>query len=442
MRHEGSAVRALTIGASLVLSSRAAAQVPERFTNLQVLPKDTPRSELSRTMRGWATALGVRCTHCHQGGNPDTLEGVDFASDEKWEKRTARAMLRMVHAMQADYLQRLESRPLVAGTKPGTAVALQCMTCHRGLPRPETLDAALERVLRADGVEAAVRTYQELRAQYLGRGSYDFSERPVNTLAERLLDDKRGRDARRLLEVSAQFNPDAAWQQHLLGEARLAEGDRSGAVQAFERALSLNPHNDLTRKRVEELRPAAPASRRSAFVLPLEPNHSTVGFSIQAAGGLTRVTGKFKDVSGQIILNEDDLAGSAASITIKAASIDTGIDDRDAHLRQAEFFDAAAHPLITFKSSRIDRTAEDYRATGTLTLRGVAKEVVLPFRKTGLEWKEGRPLLGVAGEFAVRRSEYGVGAGWRHSIIESFLDDEVRVEFFVWTRLGTEMPKP
>jgi polyisoprenoid-binding protein YceI len=154
------------------------------------------------------------------------------------------------------------------------------------------------------------------------------------------------------------------------------------------------------------------------------------------------VTGKFKDVAGQIVLNEEDLARCSVEITIQAASVDTGIDDRDAHLRQAEFFDAATHPLITFRSTRIDKTAEGYRASGTLTLRGVAKEVVVPFRKTALEWKDGRPLLGVAGELKLARSEYGVGTGWRHSVIENFLGDEVGVEFFLWTKLGRPVEEP
>jgi polyisoprenoid-binding protein YceI len=414
----------------------AAAQIPEKFTNLQVLPKDTSRKDLVLTMRGWASALGVRCGNCHVGGNPETLEGVDFASDEKWQKRTARAMVHMVRAVQSDYLAALEARSVAAGATAEPAVALSCATCHRGLPRPETLDVLLDRIIRTEGPAAALRTYRELRQQYLGRGSYDFSERPLNTVAERLLQEKRAGDAASLLEVGAELNPEAAWLRHLLGEARLAGGDRAGALAAFERALALSPQNDLTRKRVHELRPVSESAPGPRYVLALEPNHSTVGFSIPIAGGITRVTGKFKDVAGRIVMNENDPGRSSVEVTIQAASIDTGIDDRDAHLRQAEFFDAILHPTIIFKSSRIEATAEGYRAVGTLTLRGTAKEIALPFRKTGLRWEEGRPLLGIAGELKLRRSDFGVGTGWRHSEIPDFLGDEVDVQLFVWTRLG------
>jgi hypothetical protein len=251
------------VAALLALSARpGAGQIPERFTNLRVFPKDTSRKDLVREMRGWASALGVRCGHCHTGGNPETLEGVDFASDAKWEKRTARSMLRMVRGVEADYLHKLERRPTVTGTTGLRPPPLTCMTCHHGLTRPEALDAVLERSLRAEGAEAAVRTYKELRTKYLDRGSYDFSERSVNTLAERLMQEKRNHDAVVLLEASATFNPDAAWQQHLLGEALLAEGDRTRARAAFARALALNPQNDMTRKRLEELGGPAEAPPR------------------------------------------------------------------------------------------------------------------------------------------------------------------------------------
>lgn len=436
----GVAVLGVVVVLALV-AGPAAAQIPERLTNLRVLPKDISRKDLVQTMRAWTSALGVRCGHCHTGGNPETLEGVDFASDAKWEKRTARSMFRMLHAIEGDYLRKLEARPVVAGATPVASASLTCMTCHHGLARPETLDDVLERIVRAEGAEAAVRTYKDLRSKYLGRGSYDFSERSVNTLAERLMQEKRPRDAAVLLEASAEFNPDAAWLRHLLGEARLAEGDRAGARSAFARALALNPENSLTRKRLEELGGGAEALHEGSFLLALEPHHSTLGFSVGIAGGLTRVTGKFKELSGRIVMNEGHLDRCSVEITAQAASVDTGIDERDAHLRQAEFLDAAAHPLVTFKSARIESTAEGYRAVGALTMRGTTKEVAIPFHTTGLEWKEGKPLLGIAGQVTLRRSDFGVGTTWRHSSIPDFLSDEVVVEIFVWTRLGQPVPE-
>ena len=202
------------------------------------------------------------------------------------------------------------------------------------------------------------------------------------------------------------------------------------------RALALSPENDLTRKRVLELSAAGEAPREGSFELALEPNHSTLAFSVGIAGGLTRVTGKLKELSGRIVLNELHLDRCSVEIAAQAASVDTGIDDRDAHLREAEFLDAAAHPQVTFKSARIEKTGDGYRAVGLLTLRGTAKEIAIPFHPTGLEWKEGRPLLGIAGQVTLLRSDFGVGTTWRHSGIPDFLSDEVVVDIFAWTRLG------
>ena len=438
MRHVGAAARALAIGASLVLARATASRPdPGEVHEPQVLPKESARKELVRRCGSWASALGVRCGHCHTGGNPETLEGVDFASDEKWEKRTARAMFRMVARWRPTTCGSSRAGPRPEGSKPEPAVAVRCVTCHRGLPpagdprrRARARPAGGRAGRRRAHLQGAARgvpgpgqlRLQRAPGQHPGRTAPAGEAEPRRPAAAR---NGRGVQPRRRLAA-----PPARG-----GPPRRRRPPR--ALAAFERALELQPQNDFTRKKADELRAAMPAARGVSFVLPLEPNHSTVGFSIPIAGGITRVTGKFRDFAGQIVLNEEDPAGCSVEVAIQAGSIDTGIDDRDAHLREAEFFDAVSHPLITFKSSRIDRTAEGFRATGTLTLRGVAREIVLPFRKTGLEWQEGRPLLGVAGQFRLSRSQYGVGAGWRHSVVADFLGDEVEAEFFVWTRPGS-----
>jgi tetratricopeptide (TPR) repeat protein len=249
----------IVLGLALAFAP-AQAQIPDKFTNLKVLPKDVSKAELIRTMRGWTGALGVRCGHCHTGGNPDTLEGVDFASDAKWEKRTARAMVRMVAAVNSDHLDKLEAEPAPEGGPAPAPVRVECVTCHRGISRPETIDAILARVLAKEGAEAALRTYKDLRSRYLASGSYDFSQMPLNALVERLIDEGRAADALPLMEVNAENYPNAPWTLFLLGEARLAAGDRAGALQAFERSLELAPKNARAQKRVEELKTPPPKS--------------------------------------------------------------------------------------------------------------------------------------------------------------------------------------
>ena len=86
----------LAAGVAVVSSRDVAAQIPERFENLQVLPAGIARDSLVLIMRGFSFALGVRCQYCHSGGDGVSFAGVTFASDDKQAKRTARFMLRMV----------------------------------------------------------------------------------------------------------------------------------------------------------------------------------------------------------------------------------------------------------------------------------------------------------------------------------------------------------
>ena len=146
--------------------------------------------------------------------------------------------------------------------------------------------------------------------------------------------------------------------------------------------------------RVEELGGGAEAPREGSFLLALEPNHSTVGFKVAIAGGLTQVTGKLKELSGQIVMDEGHLDRCSVEVEIQAASVDTGIDERDTHLRQAEFLDATAHPLVTFKSTRIEKTAEGYEASGLLTIRGTTKEIVSRSERPASSGRRASPCWG------------------------------------------------
>src|SRR5262245_37470007 len=90
---------ALPLLVGIALGGDAAAQIPDKFTNLQVIAKDISKNDLVRSMRELATELGVRCHHCHVG--PENLEGMDFAVDTKPTKRAAREMLKMVNALNS-----------------------------------------------------------------------------------------------------------------------------------------------------------------------------------------------------------------------------------------------------------------------------------------------------------------------------------------------------
>src|SRR3954463_11705191 len=106
---------------ALLWSVAVVAQAPEKFTNLQYFPKDITKKELVNTMRGFSFSLGVRCEFCHV---ESADKKMDFASDAKDEKRTARAMLKMVDGINKDYIAKLGM---------ASPAQVQCVTCHRGL---------------------------------------------------------------------------------------------------------------------------------------------------------------------------------------------------------------------------------------------------------------------------------------------------------------------
>jgi polyisoprenoid-binding protein YceI len=113
----------------------------------------------------------------------------------------------------------------------------------------------------------------------------------------------------------------------------------------------------------------------------LDPSHSQVSFSVRHMM-FAKVRGSFKTWRAELNL-ADDLAASKVSVEIDAASIDTGEEKRDAHLRSADFFDAENHPKLTFASKRVDQTKDGLKLIGDLTMRGVTKEVALDVEEAG-----------------------------------------------------------
>lgn len=109
----------------------------------------------------------------------------------------------------------------------------------------------------------------------------------------------------------------------------------------------------------------------------LDPAHSEVGFAVKHMM-ISTVRGRFGSVRGTIRLDESDLAHSSVEVEIDAASIDTRQDQRDAHLRSADFFDVDAFPRITFRSRLVEPVADGaFRVIGDLTIRDVTREVTL-----------------------------------------------------------------
>lgn len=111
--------------------------------------------------------------------------------------------------------------------------------------------------------------------------------------------------------------------------------------------------------------------------------HTRIEFSAKHMM-VTTVKGSFKLFDGEIDLNEADHSASSVSFAIDAASLDTGVEQRDGHLRSPDFLNVAQYPKITFKSTRIERTSDTtYRVTGDLTIRDVTRPETFTVEQTG-----------------------------------------------------------
>lgn len=144
----------------------------------------------------------------------------------------------------------------------------------------------------------------------------------------------------------------------------------------------------------------------------LDPAHSTVGFAIRHLE-INWVTGRFKDYKGTLNYDAADITKSSVEFTAKVESIDTGVAPRDAHLRNADFFEVAKFPEMTFKSTRVERKGKDgYVLHGDFTLKGVTKAISFPFTMTGaIKDARGNTRFGIEAQTKINRRDYGINYG-------------------------------
>ena len=136
--------------------------------------------------------------------------------------------------------------------------------------------------------------------------------------------------------------------------------------------------------------------------------HSAIHFHVRHMV-ISKVHGRFAKWAGAIQLDPQDLTRSSVEVTIDAASIDTQVADRDAHLRSADFLDVAKYPQLTFRSRKIEKAGAGYRVTGELELHGVRREVVLDaeFAGTGKDpW--GNERAGFSAKASLDRRDFGL----------------------------------
>ena len=240
--------------------------------NLQVLPKDMTRGQVTAVMRQFAMALGVRCEHCHaedpaataaaaaaaanapaggrggRGGGPQ----LDYALDDKETKKIAREMIKMVADINGKYLP-------ATGRSFTDLTRVSCETCHHGLAKPRTLRAALTEAVQASGPDSAIALYRALRLRYYGAAAYDFSEPSLNETGNQLGQTAENRKAAiAILKLNLEFFPQSMATYQNLANITVATGDTAAAIEIINRALAIQPDNNQMRNMLQRLKPPTP----------------------------------------------------------------------------------------------------------------------------------------------------------------------------------------
>ena len=142
----------------------------------------------------------------------------------------------------------------------------------------------------------------------------------------------------------------------------------------------------------------------------VDPYHSSLNFNISHSG-ISIVNGKFLDYTGSLTTDGEALKNASFEFTVKIESINTNVEDRDNHLRSADFFDAEKYPEMTFKSTMIEATtdkADDYKLHGQLTIKDVTKAVVFDVHYGGTVKSDQGEKLGMKAETTLNRFDYNI----------------------------------
>ncbi|MFF7973557.1 YceI family protein [Streptomyces sp. NPDC007905] len=162
----------------------------------------------------------------------------------------------------------------------------------------------------------------------------------------------------------------------------------------------------------------------------IDPAHSRIGFSVRHAM-VTTVRGAFTEYESRLYFDGRDPARSRADIVLYTASVDTGVEQRDAHLVGRQFLDAAAYPRMTFTSSAVQLAGKDvYRMTGDLTIKDTTRPVALELTYIGhVTDPFGYERVGFDGTTTINRSDWGLTYDARLAQGGAMVSEKVRLQF-------------
>ena len=141
----------------------------------------------------------------------------------------------------------------------------------------------------------------------------------------------------------------------------------------------------------------------------VDPYHSSLNFNISHSG-ISIVNGKFIEYTGNLTTNGEELNNAKVDFAVKVKSINTNVEDRDNHLRSADFFEVGKYPEMTFKSSKIVATGkpDQYLLHGKLTIKDVTKDVIFDVHYGGTAKSDQGEKLGLKATTTINRFDYNI----------------------------------
>jgi tetratricopeptide (TPR) repeat protein len=196
-----------------------------------------PRQPLPN-MQLIAESLGVQCEFCHSAQRG--------SGDREPKKDIARQMMAMTREINA----RVDAATPQA--TPTAAARVDCVTCHRGVTIPKPLGDIVTQTLLKEGGAAAITQYRDLRQKFYGRAAYDFGENTLIAVSQRIANSKPN-DAIDLMKVNIEFYPNSSASYAALAFAYTRKVDDASAIKALEKAVELDPANNVARGQLEQL---------------------------------------------------------------------------------------------------------------------------------------------------------------------------------------------
>ena len=170
---------------------------------------------------------------------------------------------------------------------------------------------------------------------------------------------------------------------------------------------------------------------QTAKTYAIDPSHTTAEFIVRHLM-ISKVRGRFTGITGTIDVPEGTNVPASVDVTIETASIDTREEQRDGHLKSADFFEAEKYPQITFKSTGVDGSGDAFKVRGDLTIHGVTREVVLDTTFEGRTTDPyGNDRIGYEAHTKINRKDFGLGWNMALETGGVVVGDEVKIELNV-----------